>query len=57
VFFVDDDRQVHLRLLKEQADKYAVELIGYVESRNVGRTSGFDSQRLLLSLFAHMLKP
>ena len=29
VFFVDDDRQVYLKLFKEQADKYALELIGY----------------------------
>ncbi|MHC4203008.1 MAG: transposase [Planctomycetota bacterium] len=29
VFFVDDDRRVYLKLLKEQADKYALELIGY----------------------------
>jgi len=25
---VDDDRQVYLRMLKEQADKYALELVG-----------------------------
>jgi len=29
VFFVDDDRRVYLQLLKEQADKHALELIGY----------------------------
>ena len=29
VFFVDDGRRVYLKLLKEQADKYALELIGY----------------------------
>ncbi|MHC4495517.1 MAG: transposase [Planctomycetota bacterium] len=29
VFFVDDDHRVYLKLLKEQADKYALELIGY----------------------------
>jgi len=29
VFFVDDDRRVYLGLLKEQADKYDLELIGY----------------------------
>ena len=29
VFFVDDDRRVYLKLLKEQADKYSLELIGY----------------------------
>ena len=29
VFFVDDDRLVYLELLKEQADKYALELVGY----------------------------
>ena len=29
VFFVDDDRLVYLKLLKEQADKYSLELIGY----------------------------
>jgi len=29
VFFVDDDRQVYLELLKEQADKYGLELAGY----------------------------
>jgi putative transposase len=29
VFFVDDDRHVYLKLLKEQADKHALELTGY----------------------------
>jgi putative transposase len=29
VFFVDDDRRVYLELLKDQADKYSLELIGY----------------------------
>ena len=29
VFFVDDDRRVYLKLLKEQADKYSLELTGY----------------------------
>jgi putative transposase len=29
VFFVDDDRRVYLDLLKEQADKYGLEVIGY----------------------------
>ena len=29
VFFVDDDRRVYLELIKEQADKYALELVGY----------------------------
>jgi len=29
VFFVDDDRRVYLEFLKEQADKYSLELIGY----------------------------
>ena len=29
VFFVDDDRQVYLELLKEQADKYGLTLSGY----------------------------
>ena len=29
VFFVDDDRRVYLALLKEQADKYGLELSGY----------------------------
>jgi len=29
VFFVDDDRRVYLELLKEQADKYGLELAGY----------------------------
>jgi len=29
VFFVDDDRQVYLELLKEQANKYGLELVGY----------------------------
>ena len=29
VFFVDDDRRVYLELLKEQAEKYALELVGY----------------------------
>ncbi|UCC97992.1 MAG: transposase [Phycisphaerales bacterium] len=29
VFFVDDDRRVYLELLKEQADKYGLDVIGY----------------------------
>ena len=29
VFFVDDDRNVYLKLLKEHADKYGLEIIGY----------------------------
>ena len=29
VFFVDDDRRVYLEILKQQADKYALELLGY----------------------------
>ena len=29
VFFVDDDRQVYLQLLKEQADKYGLEILAY----------------------------
>jgi putative transposase len=29
VFFVDDDRRVYLERLKEQANKYSLELIGY----------------------------
>ena len=29
VFFVDDDRRVYLELLKEQADKYSLDLTGY----------------------------
>ncbi len=29
VFFVDDDRRVYLQLLKEQAGKYGLEMIGY----------------------------
>jgi len=29
VFFVDDDRRVYLELLKEQADKYGLEIAGY----------------------------
>jgi putative transposase len=29
VFFVDDDRRVYLELLKEQANKYSLELVGY----------------------------
>jgi putative transposase len=29
VFFVDYDRRVYLELLKEQADKYSLELVGY----------------------------
>ena len=29
VFFVDDDRRLYLELLKEQADKYSLELAGY----------------------------
>jgi putative transposase len=34
VFFVDDDRRVYLALLKEQADKYALEIIGYCLMNN-----------------------
>jgi putative transposase len=29
VFFVDDDRRVYLELLKEQSDKYSLEIAGY----------------------------
>ena len=29
VFFVDDDQRVYLELLKEQADKYGLEMLGY----------------------------
>jgi putative transposase len=29
VFFVDDDRRVYLELLKAQADKEALEVVGY----------------------------
>ena len=29
VFFVDDDRQVYLELLQEQADKYGLEIVAY----------------------------
>jgi putative transposase len=29
VFFADEDRQVYLQLLKEQADKYGLEVVGY----------------------------
>ena len=29
VFFVDDDRQVYLQLLNEQANKYALVVLGY----------------------------
>lgn len=29
VFFVDDDRFVYLELLKEQAEKYGLEIQGY----------------------------
>ena len=29
VFFVDDDRRVYLELLKEQAEKYGLEVFGY----------------------------
>ena len=29
VFLVDDDRQVYLELLREQADKYGLEVVGY----------------------------
>ena len=29
VFFVDDDRNVYLQLLREQADKYGLEIFGY----------------------------
>ena len=29
VFFVDDDRRVYLELLKEQAEKYGLEVVGY----------------------------
>jgi putative transposase len=34
VFFVDDDRRVYLDLLKEQAEKYALEIIGYCLMNN-----------------------
>lgn len=34
VFFIDDDRRVYLALLKEQADKYALELNGYCLMNN-----------------------
>ena len=34
VFFVDDDRNVYLQLLKEQADKYGLEIIGYCLMNN-----------------------
>jgi putative transposase len=29
VFFVDDDRRVYLELLKEKADKYGLDIVGY----------------------------
>jgi putative transposase len=29
VFFVDDDREVYLELLKQQSDKYGLEVVGY----------------------------
>ena len=29
VFFVDDDRRVYLELLREQAEKYGLEVVGY----------------------------
>ena len=31
---MDDDRHVYLKLLKEQADKYALELTGYCLTSN-----------------------
>jgi len=34
VFFVDDDRRVYLALLKEQADKYGLEVSGYCLMNN-----------------------
>ena len=34
VFFVDDDRRVYLELLKEQADKYGLEILGYCLMRH-----------------------
>jgi putative transposase len=47
VFFVDDDRQVYLSLLKEQADKYGLEILGWCLMTNhihlIGRPAGEDS--------------
>ena len=34
VFLVDDDRRAYLRLLKEQADKYELEVLGYCLMNN-----------------------
>ena len=34
VFFVDDDRRVYLELLKQQADKYGLDVDGYCLMNN-----------------------
>lgn len=34
VFFLDDDRNVYLQLLKQQADKYSLEIVGYCLMNN-----------------------
>lgn len=47
VFFVDDDRRVYLSLLKEQAEKYGLEILGWCLMTNhihlIGRPAGEDS--------------
>ena len=47
VFFVDDDRRVYLSLLKEQADKYGLEILGWCLMTNhihlIGRPADEDS--------------
>jgi REP element-mobilizing transposase RayT len=49
VFFVDDDRRVYLELLKEQADKYSLELIGYCQSA--------DREKKKLKKLTNEIKP
>jgi len=47
VFFVDDDRRVYLSILKEQSEKFGLEILGWCLMTNhihlIGRPSGEDS--------------
>lgn len=47
VFFVDDDRRVYLSILKEQSEKYGLEILGWCLMTNhihlIGRPLGEDS--------------
>ncbi|MHC4551651.1 MAG: transposase [Planctomycetota bacterium] len=47
VFFVDDDRRVYLSLLREQSQKYGLEILGWCLMTNhvhlIGRPSGDES--------------